>query len=440
MRLVNPRHRYLVFVGLLATACHAGAPRAELPLPPPAPASGDTTCTIAVGRAAGLDTVTLAVTDPVDARHAPLPHNDAERLVFGQLYESLIRVDCQGRPLPGLAATWEQAPGDRWGFTLRDNARFWDGAPVTARDVLASWRSHDATLAASLTVTGDRTFTLAASDAPFQRLADQALAVTKPAPGGGWPIGTGRYWMTSGDPASPDALVAQPMARSGQPVVKIATGPAGGARDALDGGADVLITDDAATLDYARTLTGYVDVPLEWSRTYVLFAPGRDKSAIGDLRLESLREAVHGDARPAEWSGPGRFWFTDLQPCGALGGRDTLGATARRHRIVYNQSDRSAADLAARLVGLGVLGRGTVAAGVPASAFESSLRAGTDAAYVLELRRRVYDVCRAALELPPWSSAATIEPLLDVRSHAVVRRGIPRMTLDWDGTPRLAPP
>src|SRR5439155_5158663 len=93
-----------------------------------------------------------------------------------------------------------------------------------------------------------------------------------------------------------------PMARSGQPVVKIATGPAGGARDALDGGADVLITDDAATLDYARSATGYVDVPLEWSRTYVLLAPARDKSVIGDLRLESLREAVHGDARPAEWA------------------------------------------------------------------------------------------------------------------------------------------
>src|SRR5438128_2103821 len=213
----------------------------------------------------GSETTRLAPT--LGSGHAPLPRNDAERLVFGQLYESLIRVDCQGRALPGLAATWEQAPGDRWAFTLRDNARFWDGAPVTARDVLASWRSHDATLAASLTVTGDRTFTVAASDAPFQRLADQALAATKPAPGGGWPIGTGRYWMTSGDPASPDALVAQPMARSGQPVVKIATGPAGGARDALDGGADVLITDDAATLDYARSATGYVDVPLEWSRT-----------------------------------------------------------------------------------------------------------------------------------------------------------------------------
>src|SRR2546430_12272620 len=108
----------------------------------------------------------------------------------------------------------------------------------------------------------------------------------------------------------------------------------------------------------------------------------------------------HGDARPAEWSGPGRFWFADLPSCGAQAGRDTLGASARRHRIVYNQSDRSAADLAARLVGLGVLGKGAVAAGVPASAFAASLRAGGDAAYVLELRRQVYDVCRAALELP----------------------------------------
>jgi len=246
--------------------------------------------------------------------------------------------------------------------------------------------------------------------------------------------------MTSGDPAAPDVLVAQPMARAGQPVVKIAAVPASAARDALDGEAGVLITDDPAALEYARTLPGYVDVPLEWNRTYVLLAPGRDKPVVGDLRRESLREAVRGDARPAEWSGPGRFWFTDLESCGVAAGRDTLGAAGRRRRVVYKQSDRSAADLAARLVGLGALGRGAVAAGVPASAFESSLRAGRDAAYVLELRRRVYDVCGAALELPPWSSAATIEPLLDVRSHAVVRRGLPRMTLDWDGTLRLTPP
>jgi hypothetical protein len=49
-------------------------------------------------------------------------------------------------------------------------------------------------------------------------------------------------------------------------------------------------------------------------------------------------------------------------------------------------------------------------------------------------------VCRAARDLPAWSPAGTIEPLLDVRAHAVVRRGVPRMVVDWDGTLRLTPP
>src|SRR2546422_10667444 len=162
--------------------------------------------------------------------------------------------------------------------------------------------------------------------------------------------------MTGGAPASPDVLVAQPMAHTGQPVVKIASVPASAARAAPDGEAGVLITDDPAALEYARTLPGYVDAPLEWNRTYVLLAPGRDKPVVGDLRLESLREAVRGDARPAEWSGPGRFWFTDLESCGVPAGRDTLGAARRRRRIVYKQSDRNAAHLAAPLGGLGAPG------------------------------------------------------------------------------------
>jgi hypothetical protein len=435
---VTSPHRHIVLAGLLAAACRGAAPRME-PLPP-APAPGDTACTVSAGRASARDTISIAVTEPVDPSHAPLPRNDAERLVFAQLYETLVRIDCQGRPLPGLATAWDQAPGDRWTFTLRDDARFWDGVPVTARDVAAAWRSTDAALARSVTVTGDRTFAVQGSGSPFLRFADPALAVTKPAPGGGWPIGTGDHWMTTADAGSLDALVARPVPRSAQPVVKVATVPASGARDALDGGADLLVTDDPAALEYARTLSGYVDVPLEWNRTYVLLAPGRDKPTAADLRLESLREAVHGDARPAEWSGAGHIWFADLQRCDSSAVRDSLGPGARRRRVVYNQADRSAADLAARLVGLGALGRGTVAAGVPAGAFESTLRAGSDAAYVLELRRRVYDACRAALELPPWSSAGTIEPLLDVRSHTVVRRGLPRMALDWDGTLRLAAP
>src|SRR5439155_1243946 len=208
-------------------------------------------------------------------------------------------------------------------------------------------------LAQGAVVTDDHTHTVPAAGNPFQRFADQVLAVTKAAPGGGgaWPIGTGDYWVTSGDP---EALVAQPM-RSGRPALKIVTAPASASRDALDAGADLLVTDDPATLEYARTLAGYTDLPLDWSRTYVLLAPGRDKALAGDLRLETLQEAVRRDARPAEWSGNGHYWFSDLSSCGLLPVRDTLGAAGRRRRIVYNQSDRSAADVAALLLGFGAV-------------------------------------------------------------------------------------
>ncbi len=431
-----PPVRRVVLVGLLAAACRAAGPRPEQA----APAPSDTTCTLTAGPAARRDTVTIAVTDAVDPAHAPAPRNDAERLAFAQLYETLIRVDCQGRIVPGLARAWDDASRDGWTFTLRDDARFWDGAPVTARDIVAAWRVRDSALARAVTIADERTLTVRAQEAPAQTFAEPSLAITKPAPGGGWPIGTGSRWMTGADPDAPDLLVARPVQRAGLPVAKIALVPAGGVRDALDAGADVLLTRDPAALEYGIRLSGYADVPLDWNRTYVLLGPGRDHPGSDELRLETLREAVRGDARPAEWHEGGRVWFADLRRCDLPAVRDTLGQAGRRHRIVYDQTDRSAADLAARLVGLGVLGRGTVAAGLASAAFAAALRAGGDTWYVLELPRRVYDVCRAARDLPAWSPAGTIEPLLDVRAHAVVRRGLPRMVVDWDGTLRLTPP
>ena len=439
-----PLHRQALFFGLLVAACHAPGPGVPLPAPPAPPAPGvaasDTACTITAGRAAGRDTVTIALTEPVDASHAPVPRNDAERWVFGQLYETLMRVDCQGRVLAGLAKSWEQGARDRWTFTLRDDARFWDGAPVTARDVLAAWRLRDSVLAQASAIVSDRVLSVPAPATPFQPFADPRLAVTKPAPGGSWPIGTGGHWVTGGgERGAADMLWAAPLPKVALPVLRLTMVAPNGARDALDEGADLLVTDDAAALEYAAARPEYVDALLGWTRTYVLLSPGRDPPGVAALRIESLRQAVHGDARSAEESDGGHAWFTELGQCDLLPARDPIGAQARRHRVVYNQTDRSAADLAARLVALGVLGRGAVATGLAPTPFEAALRAGTEGAYVLRLRRRVFDFCRAALELPPWSSAGTIEPLVDVRSHALVRRGFPRLTVDWSGTTRLLP-
>ena len=79
----------------------------------------------------------VALTDPVAPEHAPIPYNLSERIVFRNLYETLVTVNCDGSLHPGLAESWE-ANDDytRWTFTLRPEARFWDGTPVTADEVI----------------------------------------------------------------------------------------------------------------------------------------------------------------------------------------------------------------------------------------------------------------------------------------------------------------
>ena len=147
--------RFRTWAALVAACAAAGCgstarvARGEPALPIPAPR--DSACDVIAGPAITPDSFVIALTQPVDPAHAPAPENDAERLVFRQLYETLIRVDCLGRVLPGLAESWTRDVVSRpWTFTLRTDARFWDGAPVSARDVVAAWAGED--LAVSLTL------------------------------------------------------------------------------------------------------------------------------------------------------------------------------------------------------------------------------------------------------------------------------------------------
>jgi peptide/nickel transport system substrate-binding protein len=49
------------------------------------------------------------------------------------VFETLVRIDDEGRPAPGLATSWERsADGQRWTFHLRPGARFHDGRPCDA--------------------------------------------------------------------------------------------------------------------------------------------------------------------------------------------------------------------------------------------------------------------------------------------------------------------
>jgi oligopeptide transport system substrate-binding protein len=61
--------------------------------------------------------------------------------IIDDLFEGLTRVDAAGEVVPALAERWEQsADGLRWTFHLRRNARWSNGDPVTAHDVVFGWR------------------------------------------------------------------------------------------------------------------------------------------------------------------------------------------------------------------------------------------------------------------------------------------------------------
>lgn len=55
------------------------------------------------------------------------------------MYESLVVIDDNYMPSPGLASSWDHSEkGDIWTFYLREDAKFTNGAAVTADDVVAT--------------------------------------------------------------------------------------------------------------------------------------------------------------------------------------------------------------------------------------------------------------------------------------------------------------
>lgn len=61
--------------------------------------------------------------------------------VIDDLFEGLVTVGEDGRTVPGVAQTWETgADGKTWTFHLRSDARWSNGAAVTADDFVYAWR------------------------------------------------------------------------------------------------------------------------------------------------------------------------------------------------------------------------------------------------------------------------------------------------------------
>jgi len=427
------------------------------------PEPGTSNC--ALIDAPGEPVATVALNERIDSSNAPHPTNESERLVFHQLYETLMRADCTGRLVPGLAESWRlDGDGHTWIVRLRDGARFSDSTPVTASQVRSSWtrdrtgdelQPHVSRLVQSVAVVDDRTLAIRLRnqrvDMPLA-LAHSDLAVAKYPADSEWPIGTRpARIVTGGDVVSPITASVITLVRDNLPPIRFLLA-GGDPRDLLDTSVDLLLTREPAALDYAATLPQFQSVPLPWQRTHVLLAPGRSRSSpsLSEQARQMLADdAVRGEARGAQVP----FWWTMLTDC-EVAPAPPRNQSAFTPRIVYDAGDAASRDLAERFVGLARASGPTAATfldallpdrprrtyqratGLDGEPLALARRLGRDAGYIMSIDNRPLDACRewqVLMDAARWLDPDTIVPLVDTRLHAVVRRGRSGITAEWDG-------
>jgi hypothetical protein len=238
--------------------------------------------------------------------------------------------------------------------------------------------------------------------------------------------------------AGASTLMLEPAPDARGPRLTIHSATEASARDLVDAGVDLLLTDSPALAAYAATRSDVTSVPLGWDRTWVIAAPRGELSidSSAAFRAGLARDAVRADARAAE----GPYWWADTTGCGAPAGRSPLASTGTS-RVVYPRDEPVGRALAERLVA--VLGGRTTAAGLAPNAFQSALLAGGEMAYIIPLPRMTLDRCRAFNELlagAPWLGArGTVTPLIDTRLRAVIRRDRLRLDFGWDSSVVILP-
>ena len=249
------------------------------------------------------------------------------------------------------------------------------------------------------------------------------------------------------------------------PRVRVRSIDASTTRDALDAGVDLLVTDDPAIVAYVAQRDDFLTLPLPWDRTYVVLSSesALDVGATLHLTLvEWLADAVRADFRMAQRP----FWWESSNQCTSPVGTRPVAPARASSRVVYQRGDRVAEGIAERLVALAgsrsARGEDSVlstlfprlvrerahatAAALGASAFAAALQSGDDAAYLLPLPRFTVARCHELamlLRAAPWLESARtwgglpVIPLVETRSHVLVRRGRVGLSVGADGSLRL---
>jgi hypothetical protein len=397
-----------LFVVALATACA----RSPEPGPPAAPAPTPAADPCIVAGTPGRSTDTLDVLLDPPPERLELPQSGSDWFVAAHAVETLVRLDCTRAARPGLAVSWDRHDGGQvWMFSLRDAARP-DGSPLTADLIMLDWQRPRAAARLALA----EVVSVAALDE--RRLRISFAQPTDSAP----------------------ALLADPVLAPGierpdlwqmhaGPYLRLIP-PTRDLRDALDAGADIMVTADPATLAYARGRSELITLPLPWGRTYVLVS-SRPFPLAREARFRAslARDVVRQEARPAELLA---WWDVGCSPAPA----SAAAGTNEEPRLAFPVGDAAAAALAARLIAVGAAGPRGVVLPLPPAELLTRLNLGRLAMAVLPLSRLDPMPCAArSLAMAGWSVA----PLVDTRAHLIARRDGPALEADGFGAIRLAP-
>ena len=402
--------------------------------------------------------LTVAVTDSILPSRAPIPHNRGERLVFAQLYETLVRVDCTGALGPGLASHWScTADSTVWIFALRPDARFWDGTPVTAADVRAAWSDGagcprtgaratpwdwlDAR-AESIEALDARRLKVqlpeAQADLP-RLLAHPATAIAVRRTGWTWPVGSGPARLRATTPAPLPELVCRPNPQHPDiPVwseLVFQVQPGRDPRDLIGAGFDLAQVRALDVVRFYDDAPGYRVDPLPWDRLYLLVCPpetnpgGSGRWLAAAAGIDPARDLTTVAAMA--WDGL-VFPAGRSQACPQLAGPVAADPALRRDSdlartpldagsLVHADDDPGARELAGRLAALA--GDGVRTAALQPASLRAALRWQMPGALILALDQQFASGClqlAALLAHAGWLQQAALLPAVSPAGDSLV--------------------
>jgi len=101
---------------------------------------GATSLHVGTGLAAE-QTLTLSIDSAPTTLDPLLTAETQTQHVLDDLFEGLVALGIDGKPVPGVASDWAvSGDGKTWTFHLRADAHWSNGAPVTAQDFIYAWR------------------------------------------------------------------------------------------------------------------------------------------------------------------------------------------------------------------------------------------------------------------------------------------------------------